>query len=257
MPLDKHSLRDLLDQKVNQYNQPSFISGDPISVPHRYSRLQDIEISGLIAAIFSWGQRKTIINKSLEFMKMMDDAPYDFVLNHKESDLKNISSFKHRTFSGLDALYFISFFKRYYSENHSLEKIFESSFKSGGAKSALSDFHNLFFDSDFAPARTRKHISTPQRKSACKRLNMFLRWMVRQDKCGVDFGCWKKISPASLIMPIDLHVERVARKLKLINRKQVDWETAEELTANLRKLNPDDPVRYDFALFGLGTIEKF
>lgn len=251
------ALRDLLEQKADQYNQPEFISDDPICIPHRYKKLQDIEIAGLFAATLAWGQRKTIINKCRELMRMMDDAPHDFILSHSDQDLKAISAFRHRTFSGTDALYFIDFLKRYYCEYQSLEELLWPAFSAGGAKAALTIFRERFFDAEYAPQRTRKHVSSPVRNSACKRLNMYLRWMVRRDTNGVDFGCWKRISPARLITPVDLHVERVARKLKLIRRKSVDWETAEELTANLRKFNADDPVRYDFALFGLGISEDF
>lgn len=251
------ALRIFLDQKVALFNHTSFIAHDPVQIPHRFKKLQDIEISGFFAATLAWGQRKTIINKTNELMRMMDDAPHDFVLHHTDKDLKKISTFRHRTFSGTDALYFVDFFKRYYSLHHSLEDAFAVPFKSGGAKLALSEFRKIFFSADHAPARTRKHVSSPERKSACKRLNMFLRWMVRNDPHGVDFGCWKNISPSQLICPVDLHVERVARKLKLIRRKTVDWETAEELTRRLRKFDPADPVKYDFALFGLGMNEKF
>lgn len=251
------ALRELLEQKADQYNQHSFIEADPICIPHRFTKRQDIEIAGLFAATLAWGQRKTIIKKSLELMAMMDDAPHHFILNHQEKDLKVIAKFCHRTFSGTDALYFVDFLKRFYSAHQSLEELFEPAFRNGGAKEALIVFRNRFFDVAYAPARTKKHVSSPARKSACKRLNMYLRWMVRQDNRGVDFGCWNKIPMSKLMAPVDLHVERVARKLKLIKRKQVDWETAEELTANLRKFNSNDPVRYDFALFGLGMMERF
>ncbi|MFZ9981410.1 MAG: TIGR02757 family protein [Cyclobacteriaceae bacterium] len=250
-------LREFLETKVTQFNRPSFIENDPVLIPHRFKKLQDVEISGFFAATLAWGQRKTIINKTSELLRLMDDAPHDFILHHSVNDLRRISAFKHRTFSGTDALYFIDFFKRYYSAHQSLEHAFSDSFKKGGARLALSEFRKIFFNADCAPARTRKHVSSPDRKSACKRLNMFLRWMVRNDSCGVDFGCWKNISSANLICPLDLHVERVARKLKLIRRKAVDWETAEELTRRLRKFDPLDPVKYDFALFGLGLVEKF
>ena len=253
----RDALRELLEQKVIQYNRQDFIPDDPISVPHRFKKLQDIEISGLFAATLAWGQRKTIINKSNELMERMGNAPHDFILHHSEQDLKALTSFRHRTFSATDTLYFVDFLNRYYSNHQSLEEIFIAPFQSGGAKEALTVFRNKFFDADHAPSRTKKHVSSPARKSACKRLNMFLRWMVRKDNNGVDFGCWKHISSSKLITPVDLHVERVARKLKLIRRRQVDWETAEELTANLRKFDPEDPVRYDFALFGLGITEKF
>jgi uncharacterized protein (TIGR02757 family) len=248
-------LRSFLDEKVLQYNCPDFIGTDPISIPHRFKKIQDIEIAALFAATLAWGQRKTIINKCSELMERMDNDPHQFILFHQEQDLKPLASFVHRTFNGMDSLYFIDFLHRYYQDHDSLQDAFTAGFKFGGARSALIDFRENFFSVDYAPARTRKHLSTPKNKSACKRLNMFLRWMVRKDQAGVDFGIWQNIDPAALICPLDLHVERIARKLGLITRKQVDWETAEELTANLRQLDSADPVKYDFALFGLGAFE--
>jgi uncharacterized protein (TIGR02757 family) len=250
-------LKEFLNAKVDQYNQPGFIENDPISIPHRYSKKQDIEIAGLFAAVLAWGQRVTIINKSSELLKLMDNAPYDFMINHKEKDLKKLVNFKHRTFNATDTLYFVQFLSSFYKKHDSLEKAFISPGNTGEVKEALIYFHHLFFSLENAPHRTRKHISTPERKSACKRINMYLRWMVRQDKKGVDFGLWKNISPAQLVCPFDLHVERVARKLRLVKRKQTDWLTATELTDNLKKLDSVDPVKYDFALFGLGIEEKF
>ncbi len=257
-------LKDFLDSKVLQYNQPDFIQNDPIQLPHAYSRRQDIEIAGLFAAVLAWGQRITIINKCKELMNMMDNAPYDFVKNHVPNDLKPFLSFKHRTFNATDALYFIHFLHHFYQENESLETAFISPPMHNHLKIntlnpteiALTSFHQLFFSLEDSPDRTRKHISTPARKSACKRLNMYLRWMVRKDEKGVDFGIWHQLSPAQLICPLDLHVERVGRKLGLITRKQADWLTAIELTENLQKFDKNDPVKYDFALFGLG-LEKF
>ncbi|MGM0945566.1 MAG: TIGR02757 family protein [Bacteroidota bacterium] len=250
------SLKDFLDEKVDLYNRPGFITHDPISIPHRFSKKEDIEISGFFAAILAWGQRKTIINKCLELFQMMDNAPHDFLLNHQEDDLKPFLSFKHRTFNDVDTLYFIHFLAWFYRSHQSLEEAFLIS-GGQGMGDILSAFHDFFFHLEEAPARTRKHIATPTRKAACKRINMFLRWMVRQDDRGVDFGIWKKISPAQLICPTDLHVDRVGRKLGLIHRKQTDWQTAIELTERLREFDPVDPVKYDFALFGLGIEEKF
>jgi uncharacterized protein (TIGR02757 family) len=250
-------LRDFLDEKVKKYNQPGFIKNDPISIPHQFRKKQDIEIAGFFAAVLAWGQRVTIINKTRELLALMDDAPYDFMLNHKERDLKKFISFKHRTFNSTDTLYFIEFLSAFYKKNISLESAFIPNKKDNRIEASLIHFHNEFFSIENSPSRTRKHIATPDRKSACKRLNMYLRWMVRDDKKGVDFGIWKNISPANLICPFDLHVERVARKLKLIKRKQTDWLTAIELTENLRLLDAQDPVKYDFALFGLGIEENF
>ena len=248
-------VKAFLDEKADYYNRPFFIESDPIFIPHQFTKKQDIEISGLITAMLAWGQRVTIIRKCTELFQFMDNAPHDFILNHREEDLKRFLDFKHRTFNPTDTLYFIDFFHRYYSENESLEDAF---LKGGNdMEKNLSLFHDHFFDHPDAPHRTRKHIPTPSRKSTCKRMNMFLRWMVRKDDKGVDFGIWEKLSPADLICPVDLHVDRVARKLGLIERKQTDWQTAMELTETLRSMDPVDPVRYDFALFGLGVHEKF
>ncbi len=256
---DSSSLKEFLDEKYELYNRPEFIALDPVSIPHQFSKKQDIEIAGFWAAVLAWGQRITIINKCKELFAMMDNAPHDFMLNHKESDLKPFLNFKHRTFNATDTLYFIQFFKEYYQENESLESAFLRANPSSEhfIKESLIAFHNLFFSAEMAPARTKKHIATPARKSACKRLNMFLRWMVRQDDKGVDFGIWHQIKPSQLICPCDLHVDRVARSLGLIKRKQTDWQTAEELTTGLRAMDPIDPVKYDFALFGLGVIEGY
>ncbi|WP_373512053.1 TIGR02757 family protein [Persicitalea sp.] len=249
---------ELLEQKYAQYNRPDFIPHDPISIPHRFSRRQDIEIMGFWAAVLAWGQRKTIINKSLELATLMDDAPYDFALNHQDGDLKRFLAFKHRTFNATDTLYFLHFFQDFYKKNDSLESAFlvENQIGQTTTEQSLISFHDRFCGLEYFPARTRKHIATPAHRSTCKRLNMFLRWMVRQDDRGVDFGIWDKISPAQLVMPCDVHVDRVARHLGLIQRKPTDWQTALELTTALRKLDPADPVKYDFALFGLG-IEGF
>lgn len=253
------NLKGFLDEKVEQYNQPGFIPNDPISIPHRFSKKQDIEISGFFAAILAWGQRKTIINKCLELFQLMENAPHDFLLNHHESDLKPFLTFKHRTFNDVDTLYFIHFLSLFYKSHESLEEAFLKG-QTGhidAMESILTQFHQVFFSLPDSPARTKKHIATPARKAACKRINMYLRWMVRSDDKGVDFGLWKKISPAQLICPCDLHVDRVGRKLGLITRKQTDWQTAVELTDRLREFDPLDPVKYDFALFGLGIEEKF
>jgi len=254
-----HRLKDFLDEKVSLYNQPDFIPLDPISIPHRFTRPQDIEIAGFFAATLAWGQRKTIVQKCLVLMEMMDNSPHDFVLNHSSHDLKRLLNFKHRTFNDLDTLYFIQFFRNFYQHHDSLEEAFTIGWTEHAdiLGTLLANFHELFFSLQDAPLRTRKHVATPLRKSACKRIAMFLRWMVRKDDMGVDFGIWKTLQPYQLICPCDLHVDRVARKLGLIERKQTDWITALELTQNLRHLDPIDPVKYDFALFGLGITEKY
>jgi uncharacterized protein (TIGR02757 family) len=252
-------LKDFFDRKVEAYNQPSFIAADPISVPHRFSKKQDIEIAGFFASIFAWGNRTIIINKTTELMRLMDNAPHAFILSPGAAGLKRMQAFKHRTFNTTDLLYFISFLHQHYSSNDSLETAFTPGLQPGDEtiEKALVHFHNYFFSLEDAPARTKKHIATPARGSTCKRLCMFLRWMVRSTKGGVDFGLWRNIAPAQLVCPIDLHVARVAKRFNLIQRKQVDWKTALELTAYLRTLDPHDPAKYDFALFGLGVIEKF
>jgi uncharacterized protein (TIGR02757 family) len=250
--LTGYELKSFLDEKVLLYNQPGFIEHDPVSIPHLFKKKQDIEIAGLFAATLAWGQRITIINNCKKLMKWMDDDPHQFIVHHSENDLKPFLEFRHRTFNGIDALYFIEFLNWFYSHYQSLEEAFVVSIQDETIERGLINFRNLFFSLPDYPPRTKKHVATPERKSACKRLNMYLRWMVRTDKKGVDFGIWKKIRPAQLVCPCDIHVERIARKLNLITRKQMDWQSALELTANLRKLDPTDPVRYDFALFGLG-----
>ena len=253
------SLIDFLNKKVDQYNQPSFILYDPISIPHLFSKKLDIEIAGFFAALFAWGNRTTIIQKSKELMQLMDMSPYSFVKNHTDNDLKKLLSFKHRTFNTTDLLYFIQFLHYHYSTNKSLETAFTRGLQPADdtIENALAAFHHYFFSLEDFPARTKKHISTPERGSTCKRLNMYLRWMVRKDKAGVDFGIWENISPSQLVCPIDLHVSRVARRFSLLTRKQTDWQAALELTACLRNLDKNDPVKYDFALFGLGALEKY
>ena len=280
-------LKTFLDNKVAQFNKPEFIELDPISIPHRFTKKEDVEIIGFFAAILAWGQRKTILNKCSDLIERMDGTPYDFIINHQESDLKSMLGFKHRTFNDTDLLYFIGFFQHHYRHYSSLEEAFIPKVKNSefreeylefkeegfielssaacfqqnlrrepiNIEDALNHFRNYFFSLEDYPQRTKKHVSSPKQKSTCKRLNMFLRWMVRKDDAGVDFGIWNKITSAALICPCDVHVDRVARKLGLITRKQTDWLTAIELTRNLRLLDADDPVKYDFALFGLG-VEK-
>jgi len=256
----KHQdLKKFLDAKVEQYNRPEFIKNDPVCIPHLFTKKQDIEIAALFAAVFAWGNRITIINKSKELMQLMDNAPFDFCVNHKEADLKKMMLFKHRTFNTTDLLYFFAFLKYHYAIDKSLETAFTKGMNKNDAtiENALVGFHDYFFSLEDVPTRTKKHIATPYKKSNCKRLNMFLRWMVRKDARGVDFGIWQKIKPSQLICPIDVHVARVANRFNLLSRKQIDWQTAVELTNYLRTLDANDPVKYDFALFGLGVMEKY
>lgn len=255
MPAD---IKDILDAHTEQYNQPYFIENDPISIPHQFGKRQDIEIIGFWSAMLAWGQRKTIINKAQELVELMDKAPHDFILNHQEKDRQRFAHFKHRTFQYTDTLYFLTFLQHFYQQNDSLETAFSQfiSKEDEHVGKALAGFHDLFFSLPFAPQRTRKHIATPVRNSRCKRLNMFLRWMVRQDDKGVDFGIWKKIQPRQLLIPLDVHVERIARRFGLLKRKQCDWKAVLELTEKLRSFDPEDPVKYDFALFGIGVLNK-
>jgi len=253
--MNENDLKEFLEIKVELYNSPSFIVNDPISIPHLFTKKQDIEIAGFFAAVFAWGNRTTIISKSKELMQLMSNSPHEFCLHHSVKELKQLSGFKHRTFNTTDLLYFIEFFKYHFSKYKSLETAFTQHGKT--VEEMLSGFHHYFFSLENIPSRTKKHIATPERKSSCKRLNMFLRWMVRQDNKGVDFGIWKSISPSRLICPIDLHVARVTRRLAILKRKQTDWQAAIELTEYLRTLDKNDPVKYDFALFGLGVMEKY
>lgn len=251
----QQELKSFLDLAVKKHNTPNFIELDPISIPHQFSKQQDIEIMGFWVSMLAWGQRVTIINKSNELIQLMDGAPHDFILNHEEKDRAAFLDFKHRTFQATDTLYFLEFFQNFYKNNKSLETAFSNHLtpESENVEAALKGFHEQFFSLPDAPHRTKKHVSTPIRNSSCKRLNMFLRWMVRQDEEGVDFGIWKNIKPSQLMMPLDVHVDRVARKLGLLERKQRDWKSVVELTNNLRQFDAEDPVKYDFALFSIGV----
>lgn len=250
------NLKKLLDNKVTAYCQKSFIEKDPISIPHLFKQKEDIEISGFFAAIFSWGNRTTIIQKSKELIDRMDMSPYDYCMNASGKELSRLESFKHRTFKSEDLYHFIDFFRSHYEKNKSLETAFTNFMDKNdeNMEHALQGFRKYFFEQEHLP-RTRKHISTPESNSTCKRLNMFLRWMVR--KGPVDFGIWKQINPSQLICPLDIHVFRVAKKLKIISRNAPDWIAAVELTEYLKSLDPEDPVKYDFALFSLGVLEKY
>lgn len=243
--------KEILDFYAQKYNQPSFIELDPISITHQFSRLQDIEISGLFAATLAWGQRKTIIANANKIMSLMDNSPYDFISNHSSKDLLPMKKFVHRTFNSEDLLCFISFLHNWYKKNASLE----TAFLNQSLEEGLIQFKKLFINDIDHIARTKKHIASPATKSTCKRINMYLRWMVRKDSKGVDFGIWKKIKPAELYCPLDVHVENYARQMGLLSRTQKDWLAVKELTTNLRTYDQKDPIKYDFALFGMG-IEK-
>jgi len=255
---DPKRLKHFLDAKVAIYNQPSFIEKDPVSIPHFFTQKQDIEISGLFAATLAWGNRTTIINNCKKLMQWMDNVPHDFILHHKDTDLKAFLRFAHRTFNATDLLYFMAFLQYHYRGHDSLEDAFVpgKKYNEENVGQALLYFHQYFFSIEH-PERTRKHIATPERNSACKRLNMYLRWMVRRDAQGVDFGIWSKIKPAQLVCPLDVHVARVAERLGLIDNIKSNWANATALTDQLKKLNPKDPAVYDYALFGLGMAERF
>jgi uncharacterized protein (TIGR02757 family) len=250
---------DFLNIKVEQFNTPNFIDKDPICIPHLFTKKQDIEIAGFLAATIAWGNRTTIINNAKSLMTLMDNSPHDFICNHQSNDLKKFLSFKHRTFNATDLLYFISFLQFHYATNASLETAFISTIKNNNdvIEHALTHFHNYFFSLQDFPTRTKKHVATPIRNSACKRLNMYLRWMVRNDKRDVDFGIWENIKPIDLIIPLDVHVCNVATRLGLLQTSKANWKQAIELTNVLRTFDKNDPTKYDFALFGLGVIEKF
>jgi len=243
-------IKAFLDQKFLQYNSPGFIADDPVSVPHQFTLKQDIEISGFLAATISWGNRKSIVGNARRLIQMMDDSPYDFLSNAKQADFKPFLRFVHRTFNGDDCLFFLTSLQQIYRQYDSLEPLFGSMNESGAAH-AISRFRKTFLETEHLP-RSEKHISDPTAGSAAKRINMFLRWMVRRDDRGVDFGLWNSIDPANLICPLDIHVGRVAWALGLLHRTQNDWKAAVELTEALRKFDPADPVKYDFALFGMG-----
>lgn len=255
--MKRSELKKLLDAKVKSYNSNAFIETDPISIPHLFTKKQDIEITGLLAATLAWGQRVTILNNCRKLINWMDNAPHDFMLNHEPADLKRFEGFVHRTFNDTDLLYFLHFLQWYYRQHSSLESAFAGGIKREDTtiEGGLNHFRQLFFSLPYFPARTKKHVASPAQNSACKRLCMYLRWMVRNDTKGVDFGIWKKIKPAQLQCPLDLHSGRTARKLGLLTRSYDDWKAVTELTDNLREFDAADPVKYDFALYGMGVFE--
>jgi uncharacterized protein (TIGR02757 family) len=253
---DVNDLKDFLDQKVIQYNSTAFIDSDPIQIPHQFSLKEDIEIAGFLVATISWGNRKSIITNGNKLINRMGNSPYDFVKNHTKKDLDKLYPFVHRTFNSIDLEYFIQALQNIYKNHEGLEAVFASHSEPISTQKAIHEFKKVFF-SLHHPARTTKHISDPSNNSAAKRINMFLRWMVRNDATGVDFGIWKSLQPSQLSCPLDVHSGNVARKLGLLKRKQNDGKALLELDTSLRKLDAKDPVKYDFALFGLGVFEKF
>jgi uncharacterized protein (TIGR02757 family) len=256
MASDLKILHEFLDEKVVQYNNPDFIELDPIQIPHAYGKKEDIEISGFLSATISWGNRTSIVKNAKRMMAHMGDSPYDFILNHKEHHLNKLDGFVHRTFNSEDLLTFIAGLKHLYKNKNGLEGIFMAFKTKESLQPAIHELKKEFFSVPHL-ARTRKHLPDPMKDSAAKRINMYLRWMIRQDNAGVDFGIWEKISPSILSCPLDVHSGKVARKLGLLNRQQNDAKAVRELDNVLRQLDCHDPVKYDFALFGLGVFEGF
>jgi uncharacterized protein (TIGR02757 family) len=255
MELPLQELLEFLELKYRQYNQPEFIESDPISVPHRYKQKEDIEIAAFLTATISWGNRVSIVKDAEKLLRMMEDSPLDFLLNSTKTDLRQFLNFYHRTFNGNDCIFFLQSLKNIYQHHNGLETLFTPDPESG-IKGALCHFRTTFLETGHL-IRSEKHIADPLKGASAKRLLMFLRWMVRRDDNGVDFGLWKNIPSSLLMCPLDVHSGRVARKLGLLNRKQNDWQAVEELTASLRSFDPLDPVKYDFALFGLGVFDGF
>lgn len=256
MVMHKKELKDFLDLKVETYNRKTFISSDPIQVPHQFNKKEAIEIAGFLSATIAWGNRKMVIQNSKKMMEIMDHAPHDFIMNHSKNELSLISNFVHRTFNCIDFRYFVKSLQNIYRHHHGLENILKPSENEKNYQNSIAKFKRIFFELSH-PKRTEKHISNPLKNSAAKRIHMFLRWMVRKDATGVDFGIWKTHSPALLSCPLDVHSGNVARKLGLLTRKQNDWKAVCELDDTLREFDRQDPVKYDFALFGLGVFEKF
>ncbi|MGC6434276.1 MAG: TIGR02757 family protein [Crocinitomicaceae bacterium] len=254
--LQKNELKEFLDSKVEKYNKLDFIDSDPIQIPHRYSLKEDIEIAGFLAATIAWGNRKSIINNANRMMELMGNSPYDFIMNHTDENLEKFDGFVHRTFNSTDLSFFMKSLRNIYSNHDGLENVISINVSDNSTQTAISEFKKIFFELEH-PTRTTKHISAPSKGSAAKRLNMWLRWNCRKDNSGVDLGIWKSISPSVLSCPLDVHSGNVARKLGLLKRKQNDAKALLELDTALRNLDPKDPVKYDFALFGLGVFEGF
>ena len=254
--MKRSELKEFLDEKAALYNQLSFLETDPIQIPHRFSKKEDIEIAAFLTATIAWGNRKSIINNASRMMTLMDESPFDFILDFGPDMEERFSGFVHRTFNEVDLVYFLKALRHIYKHHGGLETVFSTYAEKHGLQRAIHEFKALFFELPH-PKRTEKHISDPLKNSAAKRINMFLRWMVRDNSTGVDFGLWKSLSPSQLSCPLDVHSGNVARKLKLLRRKANDAKALKELDDSLRKLDPTDPVKYDFALFGLGVFEKF
>jgi len=254
--MNRIQLKEFLNEKVVVYNNPNFIESDPIQIPHLFTLKEDIEIAGFLVATIAWGNRKSIINNGHRLMEIMGNSPYDFVMNFSQKNSEALSTFVHRTFNNEDLDYFLRSLQNIYKNHVGLERVFAKYAEEDSMQNAIHHFKKTFFELPHLP-RTQKHVSDPLKNSAAKRINMFLRWMVRNDNAGVDFGIWKSISPSQLSCPLDVHSGNVARKLNLLKRKQNDGKALTELDNSLRKLDPKDPVKYDFALFGLGVFERF
>lgn len=254
--MNPSELKDFLDEKVLQYNTLDFIESDPVQIPHLFSLKEDIEIAGFLSATIAWGNRKMIINNSHRMMDLMGNAPFDFVMSHTENDLERLETFVHRTFNGIDFVSFIRSLQHIYTNHGGLEAVFSKHQETNSMQKSIHEFKKVFFEIPHQ-YRTQKHISDPLNNSAAKRINMYLRWMIRQDNKGVDLGIWKSISPASLSCPLDVHSGNVARKLGVLTRKQNDGKALSELDLKLREFDAKDPVKYDFALFGLRVFEEF
>lgn len=254
--MTKSELQSFLDEKVDLYNNPNFIESDPIQIPHRFSLKEDVEIAGFLSATIAWGNRKMIINNAKKMMDLMGNSPHDFVMSHQEHDLERMEHFVHRTFNATDFVTFVKSLQHIYINHGGLEAVFAQNQEPDSMQKSISEFKKIFFETEHLN-RTQKHISDPMNNSAAKRINMFLRWMIRNDNRGVDFGIWKSIPTTILSCPLDVHSGNVARKLGLLTRKQNDGKALAELDAQLRLLDAKDPVKYDFALFGLGVFERF
>ena len=254
--MNNSELKDFLDAKVALYNNLDFIESDPVLIPHLYTLKEDIEISGFLAATIAWGNRKSIINNAHKMMQLLGNSPFDFVMNHQPQQLQNLENFVHRTFNGVDFATFILALQNIYKNHGGMEAVFAKNATPISMQQSIADFKTIFFEINHQQ-RTQKHISDPSKNSAAKRINMYLRWMVRNDKKGVDLGIWKTIPTSALSCPLDVHSGNIARKLGLLSRTQNDGKAVAELDTNLRKLDKNDPTKYDFALFGLGVFEKF
>lgn len=256
MKLNKAELKEFLDEKVELYNRPSFIECDPISIPHQFTKKEDIEIAGFLAAAIAWGNRKMILRNANRIMEILDHSPYEFIMNSNDEELQTIESFVHRTFNSIDLCYFLKALKHIYKNKDGLENIFRTNQTTNSLQPAIHELHKIFFELPHEK-KTERHVSDPYKGSSAKKLNMYLRWMIRKDDKGVDFGIWDSISPSILSCPLDIHSGNVARKLGILKRNQNDGKAVVELDKILRSFDSDDPVKYDFALFGLGAIERF